>query len=134
MTALPVLVTLLALLFYFWTGIAVAQARGKFKVAAPAMTGNPDFERVVRVQANTLEWLPLFLASMWLFTLYWPAWIAAVLGLVWIVGRFMYMQGYIAAAEKRSMGFLVQSLAVAVLFVGALIGAIMQLINGGLSG
>ena len=134
MTALPVLVTLLALLFYFWTGIAVAQARGKFKIDAPAMTGNPDFERVVRVQANTLEWLPLFLASMWLFTLYWPAWIAAAVGIVWVVGRVMYMQGYIAAANKRSMGFLVQSIAVAILFVGALIGAVMALINGGLSG
>jgi glutathione S-transferase len=133
MTAWPVLVTLLALLFYFWTGIAVAQARGKFGVKAPAMTGNADFERVVRVQGNTLEWLPLFLVSMWLFTMYWPAWIAAAIGLVWIVGRFMYMQGYIAAAEKRSMGFLVQSLAVALLFVGALVGAVMQLVNSGAS-
>lgn len=132
MSTLPVFVTLLALLFYFWTGIAVAQARGKYKIDAPAMTGNADFERVVRVQANTLEWLPLFLASLWLFTMYWPAWLAAAIGFVWIVGRVMYMQGYIAAANKRSMGFLVQSISVAVLFVGALIGAVMQLISGGL--
>lgn len=133
MSTLPVFVTLLALLFYFWTGIAVAQARGKYKIDAPAMTGNADFERVVRVQANTLEWLPLFLVSLWLFTMYWPAWLAAAIGLVWIVGRVMYMQGYVAAANKRSMGFLVQSISVAVLFVGALIGAVMQLFSGGLS-
>ncbi|MBI1212241.1 MAG: MAPEG family protein [Alphaproteobacteria bacterium] len=134
MTAWLVLVTLLALLFYFWTGIAVARARAKYGVKAPAITGNPDFERTVRVQANTLEWLPLFLGSLWLFAMYWPGWLAAAIGVVWIVGRFMYMQGYIEAAEKRSMGFLVQSIAVAVLFIGALIGAVMSLVDAGLGG
>jgi glutathione S-transferase len=131
MSALPALVTLLALAFYFWTGIVVAQARGKYNIKAPAMTGNADFERTVRVQENTLEWLPLFLVSLWMFAMYWPAWIAAAIGAVWIVGRFMYMQGYIAAAEKRSTGFLVQSLAVAVLFLGALVGVVMSMINNG---
>jgi len=132
MSALLALVTLLALLFYFWTGIVVAQARGKYSIKAPAMTGNADFERTVRVQMNTLEWLPLFLVSMWMFAMYWPAWIAAAIGAVWIVGRFMYMQGYIAAAEKRSMGFLVQGTAVLVLFAGAVVGAIMSMINNGI--
>ena len=131
MNALLVLVTLGALFLYFWTGIEVARARGKYSVKAPAMTGNADFERVVRVQANTLEWMPLFLASLWLFSIYWPAWIAAIIGVVWIVGRFMYMQGYIAAADKRSMGFLVQGIAVILLFGGALVGAVMNLINNG---
>ena len=131
MNALLVLVTLAALFFYFWTGIEVARARGKYGVKAPAMTGNTDFERVVRVQANTLEWIPLFLASMWLFSIYWPAWIAAIIGVVWIVGRFMYMQGYLAAADKRSMGFLVQGIAVAALFLGALVGVVMSLVNNG---
>jgi glutathione S-transferase len=134
MNALLVLVTLLALALYFWTGIEVARARGKYGVKAPAMTGNADFERVVRVQANTLEWMPLFLASLWLFALYWPAWIAAIIGVVWIIGRFMYMQGYIAAADKRSMGFSVQGVAVIVLFAGALVGAVMQIINTGVNG
>jgi glutathione S-transferase len=54
----------------------------------------------------------------------------AALGIVWIVGRFLYMQGYMAAAEKRSMGFAVQGVAVIVLFVGSLIGVIMSLMNG----
>ena len=131
MTGLVALVTLLALLFYFWTGIAVAQARGKFKIEAPAMTGNAEFERTARVQMNTLEWLPLFLVSLWMFATYWPAWIAAAIGVVWIIGRFMYMQGYIAAAEKRSLGFSVQAIAVAILFVGALVGVIMSMVNNG---
>ena len=132
MTGLVGFVTLLALLLYFWTGIVVAQARGKSGIKAPAMTGNADFERAVRVQMNTLEWLPLFLVSLWMFASYWPAWLAAAIGGVWIVGRFMYMQGYLAAADKRSMGFLVQGIAVAVLFLGALVGVVMSLVNNGI--
>ena len=131
MTGLVGLVTLLAILFYFWTGLAVGPARGKYGVKAPAMTGSPDFERAVRVQANTLEWLPIFLVSLWMFPTTWlGAWLPAALGIVWIVGRFLYMQGYMAAAEKRSMGFAVQGVAVIVLFVGSLIGVIMSLMNG----
>ena len=48
------LVTLLAILVYFSTGWQVAKARGKFGIMAPATTGNPDFERLFRVQMNTL--------------------------------------------------------------------------------
>ena len=60
------LVSLLAILFYFFTSTRVARARAKFGVAAPAITGNADFERVFRVQMNTLEWLPILMVSLWL--------------------------------------------------------------------
>jgi glutathione S-transferase len=128
MSAFVVLVTLGALLLLFWTGILVAQARQKYGVKAPATTGNPDFERVFRVQMNTLEWMPLFLGSLWIFAMYWDPRIAAALGLVWLIGRVMYAQGYAKAAEQRSMGFTVQGVAVLVLFGGGLIGAIMSLL------
>ena len=61
------LVTLLAIALYFYTGLLVAKARAKFGVQAPATTGHPDFERVFRVQMNTLEWMPIFLPLLWLF-------------------------------------------------------------------
>ncbi|MBP6012082.1 MAG: MAPEG family protein [Alphaproteobacteria bacterium] len=128
MSGLVVLVTLGSLLFLFWTGILVAQARGKHGIKAPAVTGNPDFERTYRVQMNTLEWMPLFLGSLWIFAMYWDPRIAAALGLVWIVGRVMYAQGYIAEAGKRSMGFMVQGVAVLLLFGGGLVGAVMSLL------
>ena len=64
------IVTCLAILFYFFTGLQVGRARVKFGIKAPATTGNPDFERVFRVQMNTLEWLPIFLPSLWLFAIY----------------------------------------------------------------
>jgi glutathione S-transferase len=47
----------LALVEYFYFVMAVGAARGKHKIAAPAVTGNPDFERAYRVQMNTLEQL-----------------------------------------------------------------------------
>jgi glutathione S-transferase len=127
MSAWPVLVTLAALLFYFWTGLMVGNARRKYNVPAPATTGNPDFERVFRVQMNTLEWLPMFLVSLWIFSMYWDGRVAAAIGAIWIVGRYMYAHGYIIEAGQRSMGFMIQAIAVLILFAGGLIGAVMAL-------
>jgi len=92
------LVTCLAILFYFLTSIAVSKARAKFGVKVPAVSGNPDFERVFRVQMNTLEWMPIFLPSLWLFAIYISDPGAAVLGLLWIAGRVLYLIGYSEAA------------------------------------
>src|SRR5712664_2120234 len=99
------LVTCLAILFYFFTTIQVSKARVAFNIKPPAISGNPDFERVFRVQMNTLEWMPIFLPSLWLFAIYISDVIAAVLGLVWIAGRILYMTGYSQAAAKRGRGF-----------------------------
>ena len=118
--ALVGIVTLLSLLLYFYMGLRVGQGRAKFDVPAPAIQGNPDFERLFRVQANTLEWLPIYLVSLWLFALYWDSRVAAALGVLWIVGRVLYMTGYSRAAAARSTGFLIQTLATAILLFGAL--------------
>ena len=84
------------------------------------MTGDPLLERTIRAHYNTLEWMPVFLPSLWLFAIYWNSTIAAIVGVVWIVGRIIYFLGYTAEARKRSTGFLIQTLAVAVLLFGAL--------------
>jgi glutathione S-transferase len=123
------IVTCLAVAFYFFTTIPVGKAREKFGIKAPATTGNPDFERVFRVQMNTLEWLPIFLPSLWLFAIYISDEGAAVLGLIWILGRILYMSGYSQAAEKRSMGFGIQALAGMVLWLGALGAPIWRLVH-----
>ena len=94
------------------------------------MTGNPDFERLYRIQTNTLEWLPLFLASMWLFAVYWSPLFAAAVGVVWIVGRILYMTGYARLASARGPGFGIQALATGVLLFGAL-GRIVWLLIAG---
>ena len=125
------LVTLLAISLYFWTGLAVANARQKFGVVAPATTGHTDFERVFRVQQNTLEWMPIFLPLLWLFALYVSDWGAAVLGLVWIVGRIIFIRGYSEAAEKRHRGFFIQGIASGALLLGALAGIVWHMTHGG---
>ena len=130
--ALVAIVTLLALILYFMMGLRVGQARSLYKIEAPAITGNPDFERTYRVHANTLEWLPLFLPSLWLFAIAWNSdRIAAAIGVVWIVGRILYMTGYSKAAASRSTGFGIQALATGVLLFGALGKIIWAAIQGG---
>ncbi|ACG76460.1 MAPEG family protein [Phenylobacterium zucineum HLK1] len=122
------IVTLLAILTYFWMGLAVAGARRRSGIAAPAMTGDPVLERTIRAHYNTLEWLPIFLPSMWLFALYWSDLVAAALGLIWIVGRIVYQLGYVRDPAKRELGFLIQALAAGVLLFGALGRAIWVLV------
>ncbi|HJW41720.1 MAG TPA: MAPEG family protein [Rhizomicrobium sp.] len=126
-TLLSAVVTVLSVLFVFYTGLVVAQMRGKHKIDAPAVTGNPEFERAYRVQVNTLEQFVVFLPLLWLATTYFMMlpWLPAVLGLVWIIGRFMYMQGYIAEAGKRSNGFLITIIATA----GLLILSVWGIVN-----
>jgi glutathione S-transferase len=123
------LVTCLAIALYFLTSIRVAKARAAFGIKAPATSGHPDFERVFRVQMNTLEWLPIFLPSLWLFAIYISDPVAAVIGLVWIAGRILYMTGYSQAAEKRGRGFRIQAMATGILWLGALGAIVWRLVH-----
>ena len=123
-------VTCLAILFYFFTSVRVARARAAHKIKPPAISGNLDFERVFRVQMNTLEWLPIFLPSLWLFAVYVSDLYAALLGLVWIAGRILYMTGYEKAAEMRRPGFLIQASSTAVLLFGSLGTIAWRLMHG----
>jgi glutathione S-transferase len=124
------LVTCLAMLFYFFASVQVSRARVAYGVKLPAISGHPDFERVFRVQMNTLEWMPVFLPSLWLFAVYISDTIAAAIGLLWIVGRILYMTGYTKAVEKRGPGFAIQALATIALLLGALGAIIWRLIYG----
>lgn len=124
------LVTLLAIAVYFYSGILVGRARGIYGIKAPAVTGDPNFERLFRAQMNTLEWLPMFLPALWLFALSVGDALAGVLGMIWIVGRLLYIQTYATAAEKRGPGFGVQAIATMALWLGALIRVGMSIIGG----
>ena len=118
------IVSLLAVALYFFLATRVAAAHGKFNVGLPSTTGNPDFERVFRAHMNTLEWLPIFLPALWLFAIYIGDGIAAALGLIWVIGRILYVLGYARAVKDRGPGFAIQALATIALWVGAF-GAIV---------
>ncbi|MDE2183342.1 MAG: MAPEG family protein [Alphaproteobacteria bacterium] len=133
MTAIPAdllsaIITLLAIGLYFYMGIVVGQMRHKHGIKAPATSGAPEFDCAMRVQMNTLEHLPVFLALLWLGTFYfhtWP-WLPAALGLVWVAGRIAFMTGYMSAPEKRSTGFAISSAAEIVLFIAVVAGIVQS--------
>ena len=123
------LVTVLALVLFFVVTINVGRARVKSGIKPPQMLGDPEFERAVRVQQNTLEQLVLFLPALWIFAIVVSPIYAAGLGAVWLVGRVLYAWGYYQAAEKRGPGFGISSLAAIVLILGALIGVVLQIVK-----
>jgi glutathione S-transferase len=123
--ALVYVVMMLAVIELFAFGMAVGMARGRYKVPAPATSGNADFERYYRVQMNTLEQMAVFLPSLWTFATFVSATWAAGLGLVFVIGRLVYFVGYTRAANKRGIGFLISGLPTLALMIGGLIGAAM---------
>ncbi len=116
------LVTLLAAAQLFWFGIQVGRARSRHEIKAPAMTGEPRFERVVRVQQNTVEVLLIFYPALWVYGLtVSPVWGAGI-GAIYLIGRFVYAAGYTEEAGKRGLGFMLSIVPTIVLLVGGLIG------------
>jgi glutathione S-transferase len=126
-TLLSAAVTIFAALLLMYMIVPVGRARGKHGIQAPAMTGHEDLERAVRVHMNTLEQFAIFMPLLWVATMYFHlvGWLPAALGLLWIIGRIMYMQGYLADPAKRSTGFMVTAVATVGLLVLSVIGVVM---------
>ena len=122
------IVTVLALVQFLGFGILVGRARAKYQVSAPAITGNPVFERYFRVQMNTLELLVILLPAMWLFALQVSANGAAGLGAVYLVGRMIYLRSYVREPKSRSLGFGLSSLPILIMLAWVLFAAIRQLL------
>ncbi len=121
------IVATLALLEYTVFVFRTGRARGKHGVPAPATTGHPEFERTLRVQENTIEQLVIFLPALFLFARYASATWAAVLGLVFVLGRALYAHAYVTDPARRGPGFLLSIVPNLILTLGALIGAAAQL-------
>jgi glutathione S-transferase len=120
---------LAVLQFFIFSGF-VGWARVKFGVEAPAVTGDPMFERYYRVHYNTLEQLVIFIPAILLFATYIDALWAAILGLVYLVGRIIYFRSYIKEPAKRGAGYGVSMLPIAILMLGGLGGAAMVVFSG----
>jgi glutathione S-transferase len=124
------IVTVLAVLQFIVFGFQVAGARGRYGVKAPATTGNEIFERIFRIQQNTLELLVGFIPGIYLFSRYFnPLW-AAALGVIYLAGRQIYAASYVKEPSKRSLGYGLSVLPVAALLIGGLIGAVWHLVHG----
>jgi len=118
------IVTALAVLQFVVFGFRVGGARERYGVKAPAITGNETFERLFRIQMNTLEQLIVFLPGLYLFARYFSPYVAAALGVVYLLGRELYAFTYVRDPAKRSVGFGLTFLPIVILVVGGLIGAV----------
>jgi len=116
----------LALAEYTVFVILAGQARGRYGIPAPAITGNPIFERYFRVQQNTLEQLVIFLPALFIFARFVSDGWGAIFGLVFILGRALYARGYVIDPAKRGPGFLLTMLANSFLLLGGMIGAVIE--------
>jgi glutathione S-transferase len=123
------IVTVLMLIQFFVFAILVGKARVQRKVEAPAISGDPVFERYFRVHQNTMEQLVVAVPAMWLFAWFVDPLIAAAIGLVFIVGRWVYCRDYVVEPAKRGRGFAIGNLAQTVLLLGGLVGAVLDWIG-----
>jgi glutathione S-transferase len=118
------IIVLLALVEFLYFGFAVSRARARYKVVAPATTGNEVFERYFRVQMNTIEQLIVFIPSILIFGYYISPYVAACLGAVFLLGRLVYFFLYVRDPRKREVGFILSILPNSILLVGALFAAV----------
>lgn len=121
------LVALIALVQFLAFGALTGRARSLSGLKAPAMTGDEGFERMYRVQMNTLELLVVFLPALYLASRHLPALPVAAIGLVFVVGRFIYWRAYIADPSSRSLGFVLSFFPVLVLCILALVGIVLSM-------
>nr|XP_048280682.1 microsomal glutathione S-transferase 2 [Myodes glareolus] len=104
-SVLLAVVSLLSVCQQTYFAISVGQARHKYKISPPAVSGSPEFERIFRAQQNSLESYPVFILVLWLAGLYFNQVLASCLGLVYLYARHKYFWGYAEAADKRITGF-----------------------------
>jgi glutathione S-transferase len=125
--AFPALVVALALLLYVGVFVSVGRARLRYGIEAPAVTGAPEFERLFRIQQNTLEQLVWFVPALWLFALYVSSFWAGLIGLVWVAARGYYAVSYFRDPTTRGRGFVAAFACAGLLLIGAIIGILVQL-------
>lgn len=120
------LVTLLIVLYYLWVGIYVSMVRGKVKIPAPAVSGDPLLERAIRVQMNAVETAPAILPALWLAAIWMSDIWAAAVGLVWVLARVAYLTMYMSNPASRGPAFGAQFFAILILIGMAFAGIILS--------
>lgn len=118
-------IAMLALVEYLYFTMEVGRARAKSGLKAPAVTGDPRFERTFRAHANTLEQIVVFLPAIFAAGYYLHELYAVAAGVVFLVGRAMYFRRYVADPAGRGPGMLLTMAANLALVLGGLVGAVL---------
>jgi len=116
------LIVLLALLQYIWFTVRVGATRGKYQVNAPACEGDEIWERLFRVQQNTMEQLVIMIPAAYAFAYYTSGLWVLLPGVAFIIGRFLYSSEYLKDPKTRTPGMSLTLAANAGLVLGALVG------------
>jgi len=123
----PLLIALAALAQYLWFTGRVGLGRVKYQVNAPHTAGEETWERMFRVQQNTLEQLIVFLPALLIFANYLsPLW-AGLVGIVFLLGRQLYSWEYVRDPASRTPGITITLLCNVVLVIGGTVGLLMRL-------
>jgi glutathione S-transferase len=123
------LVAVLAVLQFLCFGALTGGARRASGIKAPAITGHPTFERMYRVQMNTLEILVAFIPVLFLAAQYWPPVLVAGLGAIYLVGRILYWRAYVTDPGSRAIGFILSLVPTLILTVLALVGILLSIVG-----
>ena len=124
------LIVLLALLQYVWFTARVGLARGKYNVNAPACDGDENWNRLFRVQQNTMEQLIVFIPATYAFAYYLSELWVLIPGLAFMIGRFLYSAEYQKDPKTRTPGMAITLLSNVVLVLGSLFGLVKVMFFG----
>ncbi|XP_034545541.1 microsomal glutathione S-transferase 2 [Notolabrus celidotus] len=122
-------VSLLSALHMGYLARRVGRSRMAHKVLPPSVTGPPEFERTFRAHQNCVEFYPLFLVTMWTCGMFCSEVVAAVGGLVYMIARQVYFNGYVKSSKKRLPGFYLTLVVFATLSLLAIIGILRGVLH-----
>ena len=122
------LIIVISLVQYLVFGTRVGINRGKYNIKAPSTTGDETWERMYRVQMNTMEQLVIFIPAMVLFSTYISSLWVIVPGLMFVIGRQLYSYEYVKDPDSRVPGMALSGLSNAILLLGSLLGIVLKLV------
>ncbi|MGS2719814.1 MAPEG family protein [Paraglaciecola aestuariivivens] len=123
------LLILIALLQYMGFTLKAGVSRPKMDMPAPKTSGNDIWERLFRVQQNTLEQLIVFIPGVLIFSQYISHLWVLVPGVAFILGRQIYAITYVKAPESRVLGFALTFFSNLALVIGGLIGLVLHMLG-----
>lgn len=121
------LVVVLAAVQLMVFAFLVGRGRVKYNVPAPAMSGDPTWERLNRVHQNSVEQAIVFIPLLLIFSGTWGQRDAAGLGVVYLVARTLYAVGYVRDPKSRGLGAGLTFVVEALLALGATVAILWKL-------